>query len=143
MRPKKRILLIDTDEERQAIRRFLFVTHAFHVISASSADEARAMFATEAPELIVCAHPLANVDTTSLLSDLHQVNSFVPSMMLHAGSKVPTGFMADATVPQDISAVELLERVKVMAARKRGPRPKGPAIETLEQVFACGVGRIA
>jgi CheY-like chemotaxis protein len=133
MRPKKRILLIDTNEDRQAVLRFLFVTHAYHVISAGSADEARQLIATEDPELIVCAYPLAGADADTLLDQLRQVIPFTPSLLLYQGKGPgPQLGKADAVVPQSISRVELLERTKLMSARKRGPRKQVASISVAD-----------
>jgi DNA-binding response OmpR family regulator len=124
MRPKKRILLIDSDETRQSVRRYLFVTHGFTVLSAATADEAREIAANEPLDLIVCGWPLAGADLDRLLGDLHAVDPLLRSMLLAESSTfAPEGFVAHAVLLKGAcSPAEILERARCMSARKRGPR---------------------
>jgi len=132
MRPKKCILLIDSDEYRMSLRRFLFETNGFRVLSAESADAAERQFHDDGPDLIVCVCPTPGIDTVALLDRLKMQHSWVPSLALTKNETTrPAGLFADATVyTVSCSNAELLERVRMMAARKRGPR-KQPSVERM------------
>ncbi len=123
MRPKKRIFIIDTNEDSQGVLRFLLQTHAFQVFAASSVEQARRDFECCAPELIVASFGTRGLQ--QLLGDLHKLNPFVPSLLLAQGSaKQPVSIVADATLfGSSCTSAQIIEMVKVMAARKRGPRP--------------------
>ena len=67
MRPKKRIFIIDTNEDSQGVLRFLLQTHAFQVFAASSVEQARRDFECCAPELIVASLGLAGCSSCSAI----------------------------------------------------------------------------
>jgi two-component system, OmpR family, response regulator CpxR len=137
MRPKKRILLIDTDEDRQSARRFVLVTHAFKVGAVNSAEAALALFHAEQFDLVACGWPLKDVDAGQLLKALRAVAPYVPQLLLaEALTAPPCGVTSDAVMLKGFATVDLLDRVHEMAARKRGPRKIGPAVERVPVVFA-------
>jgi two-component system response regulator CpxR len=142
MRPKKRILLIDTNEERQSLRRFLLETNGYYVLSAASAEETRALIATEPLDLIVCAWPLLQIDAAALLNELHCLDPYQRVLVLCDGQMAqPLALRAHAVVLPKISAAELLERVKIMSGRKRGPRKMPPlSVEYVEALERRGLG---
>jgi DNA-binding response OmpR family regulator len=124
MRPKKRILLIDANEDRMGQLRFLLWTHKYAVFSASSAAEGRSLFGPCIPDLVIVASDLADRDAA--LKTLHEANPFVPQIVI-APAKATCNAIADAVLfgpPPE----ELLERIIVMAARKRGPHSAKPPV---------------
>jgi DNA-binding response OmpR family regulator len=142
VRPKKRILLIDSDETRQGIRRFLLETHGFAVFSASSAEEARELCADYSPDAVVAAWPLAGADLGRLLHQLHECSPAASSLLLaDSAAAVPESVMADAILPKgQCSAVQVLERVRLLSARKRGPKK---TVESINHMMMLTERRIA
>jgi DNA-binding NtrC family response regulator len=124
MRPKKRILLIDSNETRQSVRRYLFITWGFAVLSAATAEEAREIAANEPLDLVVCGWPLAGADLGKLLNDLHAIDPLLRSLLLAESSIVaPEGVAAHAVLLKGACApTEIRERARQLSARKRGPR---------------------
>lgn len=69
MRPKKRVLLIDNNEQRLSVRAFVLETHHYFVAKATSVREAAETFSEARPDVV-----LAMVDVpglAKLLDDLH------------------------------------------------------------------------
>lgn len=124
MRPKRRILLIDANEDRIARMRFLLRTHGYAVISASSAREVCSFFEIDRPDLVVAASDMPGLDC--LLKSLHDEDAFIPQMII-APAKTECHAIADAVL-FGAKPDELLERIKVMAAHKRGPRAAKPPV---------------
>ena len=146
MRPKTRILLIDTNEDRQSVRRFQFDLWRFAVESASSAAEARDLAAQGSHGLIVAAYPVVGIDLGCLLDELHRIAPYTPSMVLaDKGNEALMALHADAVLTRPTSPAEILERAKVMSARKRGPRKGTPyhSKQVLPAVATVDVRRIA
>ena len=67
MRPKKRILLVDRDENRLGILRFVLSTHYFRMFGAADALEARELLRAEYPEVLLLVWPLEQQSVEALL----------------------------------------------------------------------------
>ena len=124
MRPKKRILLIDSNEYHLSVRRFLLDTHRFAVTGAQTSKEALQLADECMPEAIVAVWPFTGGDLGRLLNYLHEIFPGVPSILICENlSAPPEGVVADAVMLRGAcSPAEILDRVKVLSARKRGPK---------------------
>lgn len=127
MRPRKVILCVDDNEQTLAVRKFLLETRGYRVLTASCAQEA--LLLLEAPEtggidLLLCDLMMPHVDGNELVRRARAVRPGVPTLMVSGTvSQFDRGAIADAFLPKGAcSPVELLERVRVLVARKRGPR---------------------
>jgi DNA-binding response OmpR family regulator len=122
MRPPKTILLVGADEDM--VSRLKLVLWAYHyaVTSAASADAAIAEFRERQYELLFCLYPLAGVE--QLLDQVRASEHPAPSIVYAPELKAyPAGIFADCIVLSNCPRAELLDRVKILSARKRGPRP--------------------
>jgi two-component system response regulator CpxR len=121
MRPKKRILLIDTDEQRLSARCFLLKTHGYVAMGTSTSEEAADVLRGWV-DLILAAWPLRNDPLTDLLRQVIAAGTGIPVIVI-AKRPEDARVLADAILPGlTTTPAELLERVKVMSRRKRGPR---------------------
>jgi two-component system response regulator CpxR len=125
MRPKKVILCVDDNEQDLSVLRFMLSTNGYRVLAASNGQEAIAAFAM-APQidLVLADAHMPQMSGGQLVERLKRMAAHVPMMLLGDAPAV-TGEIhaADAMVARkNCSTQELLERIKVMSARKRGPR---------------------
>jgi CheY-like chemotaxis protein len=125
MRPKKVILCVDDNEQDLSVLRFMLSTNGYRVLAASNGQEAIAAFAM-APQidLVLADANMPQMSGGQLVERLKRMAAHVPMMLLGDAPAV-TGEIhaADAMVARkNCSTQELLERIKVMSARKRGPR---------------------
>ena len=127
MRPKKRILLIDNDEYRTSLRSFMLSTHAYRVIPAATAEDAEALFGEVFPDTVLAAADFPGIG--KLLQRLHECDPYVAQVVI-ADSGQECNVICDAYLSKP-SVAELLERVRVSAARKRGPRAATPDVSRL------------
>lgn len=118
MRPKKRILLIDFNENRQSAVRFMLQTNGFHVISAAAPLKGSL---DHHPELILGIWPVQ----PAYFTELAKAAGLPSIVVVSETDDHPSNFMAD-TVLLNPTPAELLERIKVMSARKRGPKRAFP-----------------
>jgi len=125
MRPKKVILCVDDNEQELSVTKFMLETNGYRVLAAANGQEAIALFSA-APQidLVVADTTMPHMSGGQLVERLKRVKSYVPMMLL--GDAQPASaeiHVADALVARkNCSTQELLERIKVMSARKRGPR---------------------
>ena len=124
MRPRKRILLIDSNELRQSTRRYMLTIRGFAVHAAASAEEARELASDHNPDLVIACWPMAGTDLGRLLDQLHDQHPCLRSMLLAEHlTAAPKGIHADACMYKgSCSPAEIVDRAKVLCARKHGPK---------------------
>lgn len=125
MRPKKVILCVDDNEQELSVLKFMLATNGYRVLAASNGQEAIAIFAT-APliDLVLADTTMPQMSGGQLVERLKRMSSHVPMILLgDAQTAMGELHVADAVLARkNCSTQELLERIKVMSARKRGPR---------------------
>ena len=115
MRPKKIILCVDDNEQELSVLKFMLATNG---------REAIGIFAETSVDLVLADYSMPQMNGCQLVERLKQIASHVPMIVLGDPQRM-AGEMhaADALLAKkNCSSQELLERIKVMSARKRGPR---------------------
>jgi CheY-like chemotaxis protein len=124
MRPKKVILCVDDNEQELSVLKFMLATNGYKVVSATSGKEAIGIFAGTPVDLVLADYAMPQMDGNQLVDRLKQIAPHVPMILLGDPQKMG-GEMhaADALLAKkNCSTLELLERIRLMSARKRGPR---------------------
>jgi len=132
MRPKKTILCVDDNEQALAVRKFLLETRGgYRVVPAHSGKEAVERFRTGGIDLVLSDLVMPNMDGNELVRVMKEIAPEVPMILISGSVKVfDHANRADAFLPKGTSTPgEMLERIRVMIARKRGPK------KTLRPVF--------
>ena len=128
MRPKKSILCVDSNEELLSVRKFLLETRGcYRVVPVSGSHEALELIRSTVPgsfDLLLCDLLLPQMDGNELVRRAKQLHPGLPAMIV---SGTVTSFdracAADVFLPKGASSPsEMLERVRVLVARKRGPK---------------------
>lgn len=127
MRPKKIILCVDDNEQTLSVRKFLLETRGYRVIAASNAQQALEILETFAPgelSLLLCDLLMPQMDGVELVKRVRVLQPGLPSLMVSGTvTSFDRGAGADVFLPKGAcSPSELLERVRVLVARKRGPK---------------------
>ena len=124
MRPKKIILCVDDNEQELSVLKFMLSTNGYRVVSASNGIDAIDIFADTAVDLVLSDYAMPQMNGDQLVKRLKQIASHVPMILLGDPQKMGDQLHgADVLLPKKTcSPQELLERIKVMSARKRGPR---------------------
>lgn len=124
MRPKKVILCVDDNEQDLSVLSFMLATNGYRVLASTSAREAEELFTENQVDMVLADFSRQNSTGDHLVRRLKQRAQHVPMILLADQSKM-NGHIhaADAILAKKAcSPMELLERIKVMSARKRGPR---------------------
>ncbi len=124
MRPKKVILCVDDNEQDLSVLKFMLSTNGYRVLSANNGQEAVSIFAENLVDLVLADFFMPQMSGDQLVGRLKQIASHVPMILLGDPQKMNGQIHgADALLAKKAcSPQELLERVKIMSARKRGPR---------------------
>ena len=124
MRPKKIILCVNDNEQELSIMSFMLNTNGYRVVPATNGQEAIELFAGMQVDLVLADYTMPQMNGNQLVNRLKQIASHVPMILL--GDTQAMGgqmHMADALIAKkQCTTQELLERIKIMSARKRGPR---------------------
>jgi CheY-like chemotaxis protein len=124
MRPKKIILCVDDNEQDLSVLKFMLATNGYRVVSATTGEEAIGIFAETPVDLVLADFAMPQMNGSQLVDRLKRTAPHVPMILLgdpqRMGGEIHS---ADALLAKkNCSPQELLERIKVMSARKRGPR---------------------
>ena len=123
MRPKKKILCVFSSDSDLSIVKFLLTTHGYNVLTAQSALEGIGVFIGTHVDLVLVEYVPLAINGAEVVATLKRINPYVPMIILAAKEFLDSLHSADAMIARaNCSPMELLERVKVMSARKRGPR---------------------
>ena len=143
MRPKKTILCVDDNEQVLSVRTFLLETRGYRVIAARSAQEAIETLEGTAPgtiDLLLCDLLMPGMDGNELVRRAKGVHPGLPAMIVSGtvNSFDRAGY-ADVFLPKGAcSPAEMIERIRVLVARKRGPKKPGMLGATGMRVAVAG-----
>lgn len=151
MRPKKPILCVDKNEIDLSVLSFMLETNGYRVLPASSCAEAIEVFVSTQVDLVLTAFSFSDGDGVQLVRQLKQIASHVPMILLCRRHDLDNQFhIADAAlIKENLTAMDLLERIKIMTARKRGSRkgshrvPFPPVVETVSLPCPSAAGPAA
>ena len=127
MRPKKTILCVDDNEQVLSVRTFLLETKGYRVIALQSPHDALEAISHSLPgsvDLLLCDLVMPQMDGNELVRRAKDLHPQLPSMIV---SGTVTAYdragRADVFLPKGAcTPAELLERVRILVARKRGPK---------------------
>lgn len=123
MRPKKVILCVNGNEQELSVLKFTLITNGYKVISAANGQEAIGAFSSNPIDLVLAEMNLPQMSGDQLVHRLKKIAAHVPMILLGDPQAAGEIHLADAMLAKrNCSSMELLERIKLMSARKRGPR---------------------
>lgn len=127
MRPKKTILCVDDNEQVLSVRTFLLETRGYRVISSTSAQQALEYIEQSLPgslDLLLCDLIMPQMDGNELVRRAKQLHPGLPAMIVSGTvNAFDRAVHADVFLPKGAaSPAEMIERIRVLVARKRGPK---------------------
>lgn len=125
-RPKRVVLLVGENPMNLSARKMMFQVHLFKVLVAETPNDAILFLTFNPVDVAVVETGSSLEDTDALVKSMKQVKSDVPviltSCVVRSGQ---IAHNADAFLGVGCcSPIELYERVRIMAQRKRGPKGK-------------------
>lgn len=155
MRPRKIILCVDNNEQTLAVRSFLLETKGYRVVPMTTSQAALEWLEGSAPggvDLLLSDLLLPQMDGAELVRRARELRPGLPTLLISGTvTAFERGAAADAFLPKGASSpVELLERVRVLVARKRGPKKQvvsvpsyAPELRSLSQESLAEPERLA
>lgn len=124
MRPKKVILCVDDNDQALSVRKFVLETRGYRVLTANCAEQAVELYDNGKVDMVITDFVMPHCNGNELIFRLKEIAPWVPAVLVSGSVKQfdPTS-RADAFLPKGAcSPQELLERVRVLLVRKRGPK---------------------
>lgn len=124
MKPKRTILCVDDHEQSLSIRKVLLETRGYRVIACSTGEEALEVFRKGGIDLVLTDLIMPGIDGTKLVEAIKAISPQTPAILLSGKVKIyDRDTQADIFLAKGMYApAELLERVRLLLVRKRGPK---------------------
>lgn len=130
MRPRKTILCVDSNEQILSVRKFMLETRGYRVVPVTTAAAALEHLQDACPgsvDLLLADLLLPGMDGNELVRRGKALHPALPAMLV---SNMVTNFdragAADAFLPKGAcTPAEMLDRIRLLVARKRGPKKAG------------------
>jgi len=120
VRPKKKVLIVDMNDESLGILRFLVKTQRYAVYSATSTIEAIGALDQENYDLLLIRNPLDGIE--AILQLQREKDDRIPVIILNNSVQnldcVPANFVLHKP-----TSAEIMDKIATVIKRKRGPRP--------------------
>ena len=124
MRPKKTILCVDDNEQSLSIRKVMLETRGYRVVVTTSGQKAIEIFSQGGIDLVLSDLVMPEFDGKRVVEGVKALSPSTPTILF--SGKI-TGY--DSEMPADVflpkgmyAPAELLERIRLLLVRKRGPR---------------------
>jgi len=129
MKPKRTILCVDDNDQSLSIRKVMLETRGYRVFAFTRGDEALERFKKGDIDLVLTDLIMPGYDGTRLIDEVKALSPQTPAILLSGKVRIyDRDTRADVFLPKGMYApAELLERIRVLLIRKRGPkRSPGP-----------------
>lgn len=124
MKPKRTILCVDDNEQSLSIRKILLETRGYRVIACTQGEDALQRFKEGGVDLVLTDLIMPGLDGTKLIEQVKAISPQTPAILLSGKVRIyDRDTQADVFLPKGMYApAELLERIRLLLIRKRGPK---------------------
>lgn len=144
MKPKKTILCVDDNDQSLSIRKVMLETRGYRVVTALNGREALKTFQAGGIDLVLTDLIMPELDGTTLVEQVKDISPETPVILFSGKVRVyERDTRADLFLPKGMYApIELLERIRTLLVRKRGPkkgvsRIASPEVTPLREVASA------
>jgi len=132
MKPKRTILCVDDNEQSLSIRKVLLETRGYRVITCQNGEEALSRFRKGGIDLVLADLIMPGLDGAKLIEEVKGISPRTPAILLSGKVRIyDRDTQADVFLPKGMYApAELLERIRLLLVRKRGPSRASAAAGT-------------
>jgi CheY-like chemotaxis protein len=124
VRPKRTILCVDDNEQALSIRKLMLETRGYRVLACASGQQAWDAFREGGVDLVLSDLLMPGMDGAELVEKIKNVSPQTPAILFSGKVKAyEKDTRADLFLPKGMYApVELLERIRILLVKKRGPK---------------------
>ena len=140
MKVKKTILCVDDHEQSLSIRKLILETRGYRVIACTDGEQALAAFTGGGVDLVLTDLMMPGMSGNDLVERIKQLSPATPVILFSGQVKIyDQETLADIFLPKGMySPAELLERIRLLLVRKRGPKRATPLELTgLKRASGC------
>jgi CheY-like chemotaxis protein len=124
MKIKKTILCVDDHEQSLSIRKLLLETRGYRVIACTGGEQALAAFTGVRVDLVLTDLIMPGMSGNDLVEQIKLLSPATPVILFSGQVRIyDQDTLADIFLPKGMySPAELLERIRLLLVRKRGPK---------------------
>jgi DNA-binding response OmpR family regulator len=124
MKPKKTILCVDDNEQALSIRKIMLETRGYRVLACNNGTAALEAFRLGGVDLVLTDLMMPGVDGSRLIEEIKRVSPQTPAVLISGRIKIyERETLADLFLSKGMyEPAELLERIRLLLIRKRGPK---------------------
>ena len=124
MKPKKTILCVDDNEQALSIRKVMLETRGYRVIACNNGESGLEAFRRGGVDLVLTDLIMPVVDGSRLIEEVKRLSPQTPTVLISGRVKIyERDTLADVFLPKGMyEPVDLLEKIRVLLVRKRGPK---------------------
>lgn len=131
MKPKRTILCVADNDQALSIRKLMLETRGYRVIACANAHDALERFRNGGIDLVFAEVATAALDGARLIDNIKDIAPHIPAVLLSARSRgLERENRADLFLTKTMcNSIDLLERIRILLVRKRGPKRVYPAAQ--------------
>ena len=124
MRPKRTILCVDDNEQALSIRKLMLETRGYRVLACNNGAQALEAFRRGGVDLVLSDLQMPGLDGAELVNKIKDLSATTPAIIFSGKTRFyEKESRADLFLPKGMYApIELLERIRLMLVKKRGPK---------------------
>ncbi len=124
MKPKKTILCVDDNEQALSIRKIILETRGYRVLACNNGEMALEAFRRGGIDLVLTDLNMPGVDGPRLIEEIKNISPQTPAVLISGRTKIyERDTLADLFLSKGMyEPAELLERIRLLLVRKRGPK---------------------
>jgi len=124
MKPKRTILCIDDNEQTLSHRKIVLETRGYRVASFARGEDALERFRQGGIDLVIADLAMPGLDGPQLIARIKQISPQTPAILISSKVRIyDHDSQADVFLTKGMYApADLLERVRLLLMRKRGPK---------------------
>jgi two-component system, OmpR family, response regulator CpxR len=124
MKPKKTILCVDDNEQSLSIRKVMLETRGYRVLACNGGQQALEAFRRGGVDLVLTDLIMPGVDGSRLIEEIKSLSPQTPAVLISGRTKIyERETLADVFLCKGMyEPMDLLERIRVLLIRKRGPK---------------------
>jgi len=124
MRPKRTILCVDDNEQALSIRKLMLETRGYRVLTSTNGHHALELFKQGGVDLVLSDLQMPGLDGAGLVRKIKEISATTPAILFSGKIRIyDQDSHADIFLPKGMYApIELLERIRIMLVKKRGPK---------------------
>lgn len=124
MKPKRTILCVDDNEQSLSHRKIMLETRGYRVATFLRGEDALERFATGGIDLLIADMAMPGLDGPQLIAKIKSLSPHTPAILISSKVRIyDHDSQADVFLTKGMySPADLLEKVRLLLIRKRGPR---------------------